>query len=83
MTVKARMRVTGRAEKNWNHEGKKGIDAVEVTLQCVYSNDKTSPNYTFSQASPSGECRIMITNPAAFNQFTIGQTFDIDFTPVD
>ena len=42
-----------------------------------------SPNFTFSQASPSGELKILITNPAAFEQFAVGQTFDIDFTPID
>lgn len=81
MAVKARMRVVGRGEKNWS-EGKK-VDAVEVKLQCVYSSDPASPNHTFSQASPSGELTIMITNPTAFQQFAIGQTFDIDFTPID
>lgn len=81
MAVKARMRVIGRGEKNWS-DGKK-LDAIEVKLQAVYSDDKGSPNYSFSQATPSGEISLMITNPAAFEQFAIGQTFDIDFTPVD
>lgn len=81
MAVKARMRVTGRGEKNWT-EGKK-VDAVEVKLQAVYSNDPESPNYSYSKATPSGEVTLMITNPGAFEQFAIGQTFDIDFIPVD
>jgi hypothetical protein len=81
MAVKARMRVVARAEKNWG-AGKK-LDAVEVKLQAVYSDDKGTPNYSFSQATPSGEVSLMITNPTAFGQFAIGQTFDVDFTPVD
>ncbi len=81
MAVKARMRVTGRNEKNWT--AGKNVDAVEVKLQAVYSDDKASPNYSYSQATPSGEISLMITNPTAFNRFAIGQTFDIDFTPVD
>ena len=82
MAVKARMRVTARGERNWS-QGKKGIDAVEVKLQAVYSEDPQSPNFSFSKATPSGEVTLMITNPDAFEQFAIGQTFDIDFTPVD
>lgn len=81
MAVRARMRVVARNEKNWSI-GKK-VDAVEVKLQAVYSEDQASPNYSFSQATPQGEVSMMITNPVAFEQFAIGQTFDIDFTPVD
>lgn len=81
MAVRARMRVIARGEKNWT-AGKK-VDAVEVKLQAVYSDDPTNPNYSYSQATPSGEISLMITNPDAFKQFEVGQTFDIDFTPVD
>lgn len=82
MTVKARMRVNGRHEMNYS-QGKKGVDQVKVTLQAVYSEDPKDPNFTFSKATPAASVELHITNPAAFNQFEIGQTFDVDFTPVD
>jgi hypothetical protein len=83
MAVKARMRVIGREERNWSSSGKKGVDGVKVTLQPVYDSDPASPNHSFSRATPSGQVELTITNPAAFDQFIIGQTFDVDFTAID
>jgi O-acetylhomoserine/O-acetylserine sulfhydrylase-like pyridoxal-dependent enzyme len=34
-----------------------------VLLQPVYSDKKDSPNYSWSQATPSGELKMTITNP--------------------
>ena len=46
MTVTARFKVT-------KIEGDTGYRAV--TMAPVYSSDPTSPNYSFSQATPSGD----------------------------
>lgn len=81
MQVQAKMRVTGRSERNWS-AGER-VDAVEVTLQPVYSDDHASPNYSWSQATPSGEVKMMITNPAAFEQFKIGGTYLLTFERVE
>lgn len=53
-----------------------------VTLQPVYSDKKDSPNYTWSQATPSGKLEMTITNPNAMGAFVPGQEYDILFTPV-
>ena len=81
MQVQAMMRVTGRAERNWS-VGEK-VDAVEVTLQPVYSADHASPNYSWSQATPSGEVKLTITNPAAYEQFKIGGSYLVTFERVE
>lgn len=81
MTVRAKMRCNGRSEKNWGQS--EGVDAIEVTLQAVYSNDKNDPNYSWSQASPSGELKLLITNPAAYEQFKLGKAYFVDFTPAE
>lgn len=52
----------------------------QVNLVAVYSDDKSSPNYSYSKATPSGNINLMITNPGAFEQFEAGKTYDIVFT---
>lgn len=52
----------------------------EVKFSAVYSNDKTNPNYTYSLYTPSGSLSMMITNPAAYDQFKPGKIYDLAFT---
>lgn len=54
----------------------------QVTLAPVYSSDKTSPNYSWSQATPSGELKMTITNPGAYEQFAVGKTYFMTFEEV-
>lgn len=70
MTVSARMQVTSVTDFG---------NSREVKLVAVYSSDPTSPNYSYSKASPSGELKLMITNPEAYSQFKPGETYDITF----
>lgn len=51
----------------------------QVHLAPVYSNDKSSANYSWSQATPSGKLEMTITNPAAFEQFAVGKCFLMTF----
>ncbi len=54
----------------------------QVHLSPVYSSDKTSPNYSWSVATPSGKLEMTITNPAAYEQFAVGKTFLMTFQEV-
>jgi hypothetical protein len=40
----------------------------EVKFHAVYTPDKSNPNFTWSQATPSGELRLNITNVKALEQ---------------
>lgn len=62
-------------------EGKRHV-GVEVTLQPVYSSDPTSPNYSWSKATPNGEVKLYITNPTAHEAFELGKTYLVTFAPV-
>jgi hypothetical protein len=74
MSVKARMVVTSiNAENEF---------FVSVGLVPVYSSDPADPNYTYSQSTPSGQVTLNITNKAAFDEFSVGDLFDIDFTKI-
>jgi len=52
--------------------------SAEVTLRPVYGDE----NKPWSQYTPQGEIKMLITNPAAVEFFNIGETYDIAFTPV-
>ncbi len=54
----------------------------QVHLSPVYSPDKDSPNYSWSQATPSGELKMTITNPSAYEQFAVGKTYFMTFEEV-
>ena len=54
----------------------------QVFLLPVYSSDKSSPNYSWSQATPSGKMEMTITNPGAYQQFAVGKTFYMTFEEV-
>ncbi len=37
----------------------------------------------WSKATPQGEIKMMITNPAAIDQLDLGKSYFLDFTPAD
>lgn len=54
----------------------------QVILYPVYSSDKDSPNYSWSKWTPSGELKMTITNPNAYEQFAVGKVFLMTFAEV-
>lgn len=62
---------------------KNEVSQEDVTLRAVASSDKSSPNYSWSQYTPSGQLTMTITNKAAFGQLLRGAEFYLDFTPVE
>jgi hypothetical protein len=71
MAVSARMRCT-----NINDYGQHR----EVFFEAIYSDDKSSPNYSYSQYTPSASLRMVITNPAAYELFKAQAIYDLIFT---
>ena len=55
----------------------------QVKMSAVTTGDKTSPNYSFSKYTPQADLSMTITNPDAFNQFEVGKTYDLVFSPVE
>ena len=48
-----------------------------------YPADGTDEDNTFAKFSPSAEFRLHLANPALVGTFKIGDTFYVDFTPVE
>ncbi len=58
-----------------------GIEGNTVTFRTVYEPDasKDTENPRFTQATPWGEIRMAIDNPAAREQFEAGKEYYVDF----
>jgi hypothetical protein len=54
-----------------------------VSLHPVYDSNPESENHKWSEATPSGEIEMSITNPAALGVFAEGKEYIVDFTPAD
>lgn len=61
-------------------------DAIEgnnIQFRTVYEPDeaKDPENARFTKATPWGEIKMGIDNPAALEQFKVGQSYYVDFHP--
>lgn len=77
MAVRAKFRVSEIIQ----HDQFGGLEHRTVKMRAVQS--KEGDNATWSEATPSGELTMRITNPTAHSQFAPGQEFYVDFTPVE
>ena len=48
-----------------------------------FAADGVDEDNTYSKYSPSGDLRLMVTNPAIFGTIKPGDLFYVDFTPVE
>ena len=83
MTVRAKFWVK---EKKHQYTGSPDGQFVEVSLAPCYGGypgGDSEENKSFAKYTPSGEIKLGITNPAAFDQFEMGKAYYIDFTPCD
>ncbi len=62
-----------------------GIEGNAVKFRTIYEPDaeKDTENARFTKATPWGEIRLGIDNPAALEQFTAGKNYYVDFSPAD
>jgi hypothetical protein len=74
MTVRAKVRLSAITELAWG--GK------VLRFECLY--DPTIPeDQRFQVATPSGHIELQIDNPAAVGQFKNGESYYVDFNPVN
>jgi len=62
-----------------------GIEENAVKFRTVYEPDasKDTENARFTKATPWGEIRMGIDNPAALSQFEPGKSYYVDFSPAE
>ena len=73
--VRAKLTVIAITEHNYGN-GK------TVKLGCAY-DPEIPEDQRFCEATPSGSMELYVTNQAALDQFKIGQSFYVDFTPIE
>ena len=59
-----------------------GYSSKRVVLEPQY-DAQVAEDVSFSKATPSGRIEMQIDNPVAIELMPIGQTFYVDFTPVE
>lgn len=75
MSVAAKVRCIGNSNPAWDQH-----DTMRMArFTPVYDSDPESPNFEWSQATPSGYMELCITNPAAFGQFEVGEEYLLTF----
>jgi hypothetical protein len=59
------------------------LEGNTVQFRTVYEPDseKDAENARFTQATPWGEIKLGIDNPAAREQFEVGKAYYVDFNP--
>lgn len=73
MTVRAKLHLSAITESAWG--GK--------TLKFTTHYDASIPeDQRFQKATPSGSFEMTVDNPAALEQFKLGQHYYVDFNPV-
>jgi hypothetical protein len=73
--VRCKMVCTEKAERfnQWSQQPEKETVVVKLTAA------NGPQNQTWSKYTPTGSIELQITNPAAFEQFKLGQAYFVDF----
>jgi len=61
------------------------IEGNAVSFSTVYESDaaKDTENARFTKATPWGNIKLGIDNPAALEQFEVGKCYYVDFNPAE
>ncbi|MGO7149000.1 hypothetical protein ACCS52_26550 [Rhizobium ruizarguesonis] len=54
---------------------------AEIRFHAVYGTGEE--NKSWSKWTPSGELKMMVTNPSAIEAFELGKSYYLDFTPAE
>lgn len=57
-----------------------GGESRELVFRAMYDPDLPE-DQKYAKATPTGEIKIMVDNPAALAQFELGKSYYVDFTP--
>lgn len=75
MSVRAKMQLQKITAHSWSSTAK--------TLEFQTQYDTSIPeDQRFTKATPSGSITMQVDNPAALEQFKLGESYYVDFTPV-
>jgi hypothetical protein len=79
--VKAKVRCIGNSKPQYYPDDSEDTARL-VRFTPVYDADPQSPNYEWSQATPSGYIELFVSNPDAFDKFQVGVEYMLMFEVV-
>ena len=73
MTIQAKMRCSQIIDDGYGHK---------ISLTAVYDPDPSHPNYIWSEATPSGDCSLYVTNKVVHGIFKTNKEYLLTFEEV-
>ena len=86
MTTKMRAKVRVTGIKPYPEEGTPTQEALTFHFPAKsgsYPADGSDEDQQFARYTPAGALSLTVANPALIGKFAVGDTFYLDFTPVD
>lgn len=87
MSVKMRAKlVISNVQRYKDNDDKTTSERITFRAVCKedgYGTDGADENNTYAMYSPSFDAALALANPALFDTFKSGDTFYVDFTPVE
>lgn len=80
ISMRAKVRVTGATKHSDTYEA---LTFSFPSKDGAYPADGSDEDQQFSRWTPSGSLSISVTNPNLIGRFKVGDTFYLDFVPVD
>lgn len=85
--MRAKMKLETITSSRYRAEDKFGEQSETLKFRAVaaksYNSDGMDEDNTYAKFSPSGTIELTVANPALLGKFNPGETYYIDFTPVD
>ena len=87
--MRAKLKVLNVAEHGYQKEGEAFVKSSErlhftaVSKPAGYPADGLDDDNTFAKWSPTADFTILVTNPALFDQFKVGEKYYVDFSLAD
>ncbi|MBY5709706.1 hypothetical protein [Rhizobium leguminosarum] len=60
-----------------------GDGSLHAEIRFTAVNGNGEENKSWSKWTPSGELKMMVTNPSAIEAFELGKSYYLDFTPAE
>lgn len=82
--MRAKVRIT--SIKRYPEEGEATQEALTFNFPAKdgpYPADGSDEDQQFAKFSPSGALSLTIANPALIGKFAVGDTFYVDFNPIE
>lgn len=80
MSMRAKVKLNNIQSPN---PGQEDLVFNAVAKNEAYPDDGSDEDNTYAKFSPSAEFKISVCNPALIGKFTVGETYYVDFTPVE